>query len=275
MTTIGIVGNGTVGKATGDCYQAMGYEVRRYDVTPGKGTHSLDNVLGCNLVFACLPTPSAPSGAFDTTILDQFFDHVSEYQATHPHHGWVVVKSTTPVGYTAGQASRGVARVCHSPEFLTARTAMTDARHPRVNAIGMPGGWHTWEHPYQIHPLARLYSECFRCKTVCVSSDESELVKLALNSFFAVKVSYWNEIERFCSGRGMDWHKVRDACLADGRVFPLHTAVPGPDGKKGFGGACLPKDLDSLINQILEDGQTPFTMLGAWNTNGQVRKEVG
>lgn len=80
-----------------------------------------------------------------------------------------------------------------------------------------------------------------------LTSDESEAVKLFTNAFFAVKVAFWNELRAVADGRWLDWERVMNAVLADGRIHPSHTKVPGPDGKFGFGGACLPKDLLQLI----------------------------
>ena len=87
-----------------------------------------------------------------------------------------------------------------------------------------------------------------------MSSDESELMKLALNAFFSTKVAYWNEVESYCRAAGIDYETVRAACVAEGRVGDLHTHVPGPDGQRGFGGKCLPKDLKQLLRCFTDAG---------------------
>ena len=91
-----------------------------------------------------------------------------------------------------------------------------------------------------------------------MSSDESEAVKLFQNSFFAVKVAFWNECNQLASKLGLDWQVVMNAILADGRISPSHTNVPGPDGKYGFGGECLPKDLASLASQMINEGMHSY-----------------
>jgi UDP-glucose 6-dehydrogenase len=75
-------------------------------------------------------------------------------------------------------------------------------------------------------------------------------VKLLQNGFFAVKVAYWNEARALADKLGLDWADVHGAVMTDGRIHPSHTQVPGPDGCRGFGGTCLPKDLAQLVHHL-------------------------
>jgi UDP-glucose 6-dehydrogenase len=113
-----------------------------------------------------------------------------------------------------------------------------------VNVIGLPG-----TSPRR-HPVRELYEKRFPgTQLLLTTSDESEAAKLGLNTWFAVKVSWFNELKSFCDAQGCDFETVRRVILADGRTTTHHTQVPGPDGKRGFGGTCLPKDLAQFIEQ--------------------------
>jgi len=87
-----------------------------------------------------------------------------------------------------------------------------------------------------------------------MTSSESEAVKLFTNGFFSVKLAYMNEIALYSRKVGLEWEKVIAGIMADGRIAHSHTKVPGPDGKYGFGGECLPKDLNNLITCIEQAG---------------------
>ena len=86
-----------------------------------------------------------------------------------------------------------------------------------------------------------------------MTSDESEFVKLMQNAFSAIKIAAFNEFRSFADYQKLDWERCLAALLAGGWINPAHTNVPGPDGRRGFGGACLPKDLANLIECMNEE----------------------
>ena len=79
-----------------------------------------------------------------------------------------------------------------------------------------------------------------------MKNKEAEMVILFRNTFLAVKVSYCNEIYDFCNNKNIDYENVRKVACLDERIGESHSFVPGPDGKKGYGGVCFPKDMRSL-----------------------------
>lgn len=255
---LGIVGGGTVGRATARCFMEH-HEVRVHDVDPNRATHKLHEVLDCDLVFVCLPTPQkAGSLECDTSYIDSFFALLrigADVQATKNF----VLRSTVPIGTTNRLRERyRMPNLVHSPEFLTARCSVTDAQVPARNIIGVPNWPIMAEDSNRCYPvLYNLYNHRFPgIKTFDMTSDESEAVKLFLNGFFAVKVAYFNEVRCLADKLGLDWDRVIEGMMSDGRIAHSHTKVPGPDGKRGFGGACLPKDLASLV-QCMMDAKTP------------------
>lgn len=266
--SVGVVGGGVVGSATARSYVEWAESVRVFDVVPERRTATLPEVLSCSVVFVCLPTPSGEGGGLNTSVLDEFFDMRQGTDTVY------VLKSTVPVGYTKSAAKKyRLPNLVHSPEFLTARCAAQDAMMPTRNIIGAPDYRDKWWGG--VAPtLSRLYRERFPHVPVrLMSSDESEAVKIFINSFFAVKVAFWNEARALADKTGLDWGRVMTAILGDCRINPSHTLVPGPDGKRGFGGTCLPKDLSEFITCSLSHGLSPTVSEGAARRNREDRRE--
>ncbi len=236
--SIGIVGCGVVGKAIARSYLEYAQHVYTYDKVPERGTHSLHQTLKANLVFVCLPE----------TVLEGFAKLLDfDYPAHH-----LVIKSTVQVGTTRWICNKHNLDMIHSPEFLTERCAATDALLPARNIIGSPffqGGC--------CGEAAALLRELYRMrfpgvKILEMVSEESELVKLFVNAFFATKVSFFNEIHQLATLHQLNWNRILHGMMTDGRIAHSHTSVPGPDGKYGFGGKCLPKDLETLLGAFAE-----------------------
>lgn len=277
---VGIVGGGVVGQATARSYSEH-CEVRIYDLHPSRSSHRLREVLECEVVFLCLPTPRKEgSEECDTSALDDFLSlrlGDADYEDCIRKRVTFVVKSTVPIGYTRQVAEeQRLSKIYHSPEFLTARCATLDANLPSRNIIGYPTD-DPMDVPGELdeeNALSCLYEKRFpHVPILYMRSDESEAVKLFQNSFFAVKVAYWNEVRSLADHLKLDWDTILTAILLDGRVDPAHTKVPGPDGRYGFGGACLPKDLTNLIHTIEENGLSATVTDAAAQRNEFDRKK--
>jgi UDPglucose 6-dehydrogenase len=260
---VGVVGCGVVGHATARSYMEFG-EVRVFDVLKERRTHSLEETLACDVVFVCLPTPQAEGHLYaDCRAVDDFF-RLQQGSAAH-----FCLRSTVPIGTTRRLRERyDLPNITHSPEFLTARCAATDAQLPSRNIIGIPG-------PITDEklPLYDLYYERFPGVPILeMTSNESEAVKLVLNSFFAVKVAFFNEANTLAKKFGLDWERVMEGVLSDGRIAHAHTRVPGPSGGFGFGGVCLPKDLASFAAQLQSAGLRADVSTAALLRNREDRK---
>jgi UDP-glucose 6-dehydrogenase len=261
---VGIVGGGVVGHATARMLMEWA-DVRVHDALPQRSTHSLAEALDTELCFVCLPTPQCENSlACDTSHIEKFFASVQG------HQGNVVLRSTVPIGFTKKMREMyGLTNLCHSPEFLTARAAVVDAQTPARNIIGGvpgPGGCACEE------LLESLYRRRFPGVPVLrMTSDESEATKSFLNGFFAVKVSYFNEVRTLADALGLNWDAVLAGVLSDGRIAHAHTKVPGPDGKFGFGpdtkNGCLQKDSASLVHQLESNGLLASVTRGAVERN--------
>lgn len=253
---IGIIGGGVVGKAVARAFMEHAI-VKVYDKDPLRGSHTIMEVMESELVFVCLPTPQKEASLeCDLSYVHGFFNTVKQA-------GWqgakFVLRSTVSIGTTRRLVEQyGLPSLCHSPEFLTARCSLVDAQVPARNIIGCPDLLEgTWSGKNQAAQLLNvLYHQRFP-GTPChlVSSDESEAIKLFVNGFFATKIAYFNEIHQLSQRLGLNWELVLAGMLTDGRITHSHTQVPGPDGKFGYGGSCLPKDLANLITCLYQAGE--------------------
>lgn len=260
VKTIGIIGGGVVGRATARCFMEHA-EVRVYDQVKERAIHSLHETNSCDIVFICLPEAK----------LDTFFDSCNPSVALKETN--FVIKSTCQIGTTRKLAAKyGLKNLVHSPEFLTARCAMTDAQLPARNIIGDTA--RSGNYTECCSKLHELYRKRFPgIPVLWMRSDESEAVKLFTNSFFAVKIGYFNEIRALADTLGLNWEAVREGMLSDGRIAHSHTQVPGPDGKRGFGGACLPKDLKMLIEAITSEHLAASVLIGAASRNNHIDRK--
>jgi UDPglucose 6-dehydrogenase len=105
-----------------------------------------------------------------------------------------------------------------------------------------------------------------------MSSDESEFVKYAANCFFATKVMFFNEMLLLAEKKGLNWKKIEEGVMSDGRIAKSHFQVPGHDGDKGFGGTCFPKDINALIKTFEAEGLDPKVLKAVWEQNKAIRK---
>jgi len=259
---LGIIGKGFVGNAI---LQGLNhyYNLKVYDVDPKKSTHTFEEVVDCDLVFLCVPTPMhKDTGECDLSYIESVFEKVNETLSSCVF----AIKSTVPVGTTRklNEKYKNI-KIIHSPEFLTARTAATDFICPARHVVG-------GSEENGAFKLKQIYEERFPgvpCHTM--TSDESEFVKYFANCFFATKVSYFNEMAVFARACGLDWNKVIEGVMSDGRIGISHYQVPGHDGNFGFGGTCFPKDINALIKSFEKAGANPIMLKAAWERNLSVR----
>jgi len=263
--SIGVVGNGFVGSAIVKGFLQYN-DVKVYDSNECKSSHSLDEVINQDIVFVCLPTPMFKETLeCDTSYIINFFNTV--ITRDYNTNTIFVIKSTVPVGTTNDLCEKfKTLKIIHSPEFLTARTALIDFITPSRNIVG-------GKEENGIFTVKNLYEERFpgiKCHTM--TSEESEFVKYFANCFFATKVSFFNEMFLLCNKLNLSWDKILDGVMSDGRIGVSHYQVPGHDGDFGFGGTCFPKDINAFIKTFENLGIDPIMLKATWNRNDIVRK---
>tara|TARA_Y100000356_G_C11206164_1_gene260634 strand:+ start:143 stop:982 length:840 start_codon:yes stop_codon:yes gene_type:complete len=265
---VGIIGRGFVGNAI---FQGLNhyYDIKVYDVDPKKSTHEFNDVINSDIVFLSVPTPMRKdTGECDLSYIESVFDKVEDVEGRNESSTFVI-KSTVPVGTTEklnDKYSQKI-KIIHSPEFLTARTAITDFICPSRHIIG--------GHPAKgTDKLKEIYESRFPgVPCYVMTSKESEFIKYFANCFFATKVSYFNEMYMFAQANNLDWDNIIEGVMSDGRIGISHYQVPGHDGNPGFGGTCFPKDINALIKSFESSGIEPMLLKSAWQRNLLVRNE--
>jgi len=268
--SIGIIGNGFVGSAIVHGFAHYVNDVKVFDKDSKRSSHSLGECLNQDIVFVCLPTPMslADDGKCDLSIINSFFEDIS----SHNPECIFVIKSTVPVGTTYNLQSKFKnLKILHSPEFLTARTSALDFITPSRNIIGFPKDFYN-KLDNVPNKVAGLFKERFPgIKTFLMDSDSTEMIKYIANCFFATKISYFNEVKLLCDKLNLNFGDIMEGVLSDGRIGISHYQVPGHDGLPGFGGTCFPKDINSFINLMCDNGIDSHVLKGAWKTNLKVR----
>jgi UDPglucose 6-dehydrogenase len=270
MDNLGIVGNGFVGSAIAAGF-ALHANVMVYDKDMKRATHSLREVMEhCEFVFVSVPTPmkSTENGEIDLTILDDVLKEISDLNTILKNEdSIIVIKSTVIPGTTSRYEEKYPnLNIVFNPEFLTERTARLDF----INSSRIILGGRT----SLTERLERLYRIRFPyVKIICTDAESAEFIKYMCNCFFAVKVSYMNEMKQMATTRGLDWDHIMSGFLSDGRIGNSHIDVPGHDGMRGFGGKCFPKDINAFMHFFLLSGVNPVMLKAAWDKNLEVREK--
>tara|TARA_B100000902_G_scaffold260811_1_gene247099 strand:- start:1107 stop:1955 length:849 start_codon:yes stop_codon:yes gene_type:complete len=266
---IGIVGQGYVGTAVKEVFSKH-YDVDTYDLDKDKCSvdYLEDLVELTNIIFVCVPTPMKKDGSCDTSIVEAIVKDINDMVVSRNVSGRIVaIKSTIPPGTTnrLNKECKNIS-VIFNPEFLTEANFIEDFRNQSRIIIG-------GERP-STTKLRQVYSLAFpNAKIVKTGSITAEMVKYFTNTFLATKVSFANEMKMICDGLNIDYDKVVEYSTYDERLGKSHWAVPGPDGKLGFGGSCFPKDINALIKVAEELDIFTSVLNSAWDTNLEVRPE--
>jgi len=266
---IGVVGNGYVGGAishgfspasTGKC------EVKVYDKIPERSLNTLDETVNdSDFVFVSVPTPMDKNGNISLKLIYKVFDEIND--VNKKQNNIIILKSTVIPGTTEMlQEKFPELNIVFNPEFLTEKSSRLDfINQDRV----ILGGDKLYT-----SKVSELFNERFKyCHIIQTDYKTAEMIKYFSNVFFAVKVSFANEMKQMCDTIGADWETALEGFVADGRVGDSHLNVPGPDGKMGFGGSCFPKDINAIISFAKSVGVDVNTIKGAWETNLKVRPE--
>jgi len=268
MFSIGIIGNGFVGKATTQL-ECDSLTLRVYDINPALrvplGT-TLKDICKCSMIFICVPTPMKSDGSCYTKIVEDVVKDVSKY--VNLDEKPVIIRSTVPIG-TCKKLK------CYFfPEFLTEKNYMKDFRETNPWIFGLKG-YSTQDNYFKFLikvflDLAKEDDKIINSECKFVSNNEAEAIKMFRNIFLATKVSFCNEFNEFCNKKGIKYENVRKIAVLDSRIGNSHTLVPGPDGKSGFGGTCLPKDINSLKYQMDNIGMKSFLIKSVIKRNDNI-----
>ena len=264
---VGISGLGFVGNAIYKCLINKGIEVVIYDKYKEGGIGSFKSLIDCDIIYIALPTYyNEKLKDYDTNAINETMDLLKKSY----FKGTVLLKSTVTPGKVDSLSLEYNLNIVHNPEFLTARSAEQDFENQKHIVLGRSDN--CTKNAFNL--ALQFYKEYFPAATISeCTAKEAESMKLFLNSFYATKVQFFNEIYQLSNTIGIDYDKVKNLMLRNGWINPMHTNVPGPDGQLSYGGLCFPKDTLALLNYMQEHNTSHDVLKAVINERDKMRKD--
>lgn len=226
--SIGIIGGGFVGQILKKYYT----EAKVFDIKADLSTHSLNEVLKSDYIFVAVNFQDNCWEEKNRFKLSDYFYNMKSGQI-------VIIKSTfVPGTLDYFQSTHPDLRFVYNPEFLTEATAWNDLTKPQFQILGVPA-----QSLDKVDEIMKLLP--WAPVPRIISPRDAEILKHAFNSYYASKVTWFNQLFDVCNELGADYETIREIMVQNPWVGDSHSVIYHK-GYRGYGGKCLSKDPKAL-----------------------------